>query len=227
LFAGTVLGGAGQATVHFEHQQTDYEFRNGLGAAIALTGPVDVLHDGSGTTRVFAGSRSGDTRVHQGSLALDQGSAGSATAEAIVGEFNGDDARLLLVNGSQLESGTAIIADRVGSAGRVVVSTDSAWTQQGPLFVGREGDGELTIRNLGTVEADNILVASVPGSTGMLNIGSGADPGFIVAGQISGGGGAATINFNHSDPNYNLRDGTTPILLTGSSEVRHLGTGVT
>ncbi len=228
LLAGGVQAGAGQATVHFEHQQTDYEFRNGLGEAIALTGEVDLLHDGIGTTRVFAGNRSGDTRVHQGSLSLEQGSAGSPSSEVRVGQFNGDDATLRLITNSLLESGTAIIADQVDSSGRVtVVGPGSRWTQGGPLFVGREGSGELTIRGLATVDADNILLASTPGSTGVLNIGNGADPGFVVAGQISGGSGTATINFNHADPDYNLRDGSMPILLTGSSELNHIGTGAT
>jgi T5SS/PEP-CTERM-associated repeat protein/autotransporter-associated beta strand protein len=228
LLAETVDGGAGQATVHFEHQQTDYEFRNGLNEPIVLTGSVNLLHDGSGTTRVFASNRTGDTRVHQGSLSLEQGSAGSSSAEVRVGQFNGDDATLRLITNSLLESGTAIIADQVSSTGQAaVVGPGSRWTQNGPLFVGREGSGELTVRGLATVEADNILVASTPGSEGVLNIGNGADPGFIVAGQISGGGGSAIINFNHSDPDYNLRDGVSPILLTGSSELRHLGTGAT
>lgn len=61
----------------------------------------------------------------------------------------------------------------------------------------------------------------------MLNIGNGSRPGFLKVGQINGGGGEAIVNFNHDDLSFTLANGVTPVLLSGSVQVYHRGTGRT
>lgn len=92
----------------------------------------------------------------------------------------------------------------------------------GGIVVGVYGNGTLNIGDGGTVDAiDDITVAKYTNSTGVVNIGIGAQAGSLNAAVITGGAGDATVNFNHTD------DIDFSTQLRGSMTVDKLNGGVT
>lgn len=64
-------------------------------------------------------------------------------------------------SGSELQSHTAYLGKVSGSIGRIdVMGQDSAWNNEGALFVGDDGRGSLTVSDQGLVEAGIVYVAA-------------------------------------------------------------------
>ncbi|NNC23517.1 autotransporter domain-containing protein [Salinisphaera sp. USBA-960] len=76
------------------------------------------------------------------------------------------------------------------------------------IFVGYNGTGEISVRDKGEIKADQtITIAYGPDSSGTVNIGSakGEDAvttGRLEAQQVVFGNGDSTLNFNHTDTDY-------------------------
>ena len=102
----------------------------------------------------------------------------------------------------QLEIGTA--ASGVGVVNVVGLDRVSGQTSQavidGSVVVGVYGNGMLNITDGGTVSvATDVTVAEYANSTGVVNIGIGAQAGALNAAVLTGGAGNALVNFNHTD----------------------------
>jgi T5SS/PEP-CTERM-associated repeat protein len=80
----------------------------------------------------------------------------------VVGDLNGDNATTTLSGGALSSAGSIVIGDAAGSIGRLSVSGSSAdlsTTGAGRLIVGNDGNGTLTVSNLGSVVvADRLFV---------------------------------------------------------------------
>lgn len=112
---------------------------------------------------------------------------------------------------------------RIDNAGIVRIAAAGAQTQA--LIVGDSGSGVLELAEDGVLAvasgSGTIELARGVGSVGTLTL-SGTSAGTILAGEIHGGNGTATLNFAHADSGY---DFFTPI--TGSVAVNHVGSGST
>ncbi|MCG6663223.1 autotransporter domain-containing protein [Halomonas kenyensis] len=107
------------------------------------------------------------------------------------------------------------------------------------IIVGYPGTGTLTISDGAGVDAGESYYLGLgwSGGDGTLNIGQGGAPGVVNAPTVRGGGGTATLNFNHSGDDYHFtRDGTangeavaitTTHTVHGTTSVNHLGSGTT
>src|SRR3546814_36302 len=112
---------------------------------------------------------------------------------------------------------------RIDNAGIVRIAAAGAQTQA--LIVGDSNSGFVEVAEGGTLDvgsgAGTIELARLAGSLGVLSI-SGDTAGTIVAGEIHGGSGTATLNFAHADSGYDFFTA-----ITGSVAVNHVGSGST
>src|SRR5690606_7129657 len=107
------------------------------------------------------------------------------------------------------------IGDLAGSSGEVTVTgAGSTWSNSDILFVGNAGDGTLTIADGGSVSAITVIIAVDASRTGVLNIGADStDPlDAVAAGSLNSptlvfGPGTGTLNFNHTNANYEFGAG--------------------
>jgi len=176
LNAAAVYGGAGTATLNFNHSDSAYHFtRDGSasGTAISIGGRVSVNHVGSGTTLLTGNSSySGNTTVDRGTLAIRSGGAVSDT-EGYIGRNAG------------------------GSGAVAVDGAGSRWSNSGSLYVGDSGNGTLAIGNGGAVSNANGHIGHVAGGSGAVTVdGAGSrwsNSGAVIVGQ-SGSGTLAIRN---------------------------------
>jgi len=153
------------------------------------------------------------------------GYSGTATILVEGGGFMSNDGGYLGVEpGGQ---GTAVIT---GEGSRWVIQ--ELFNPEPDFRIGGEGTGAVTIANGAEMSVEALLIlAEGSGSDGTLNIGSGDAAGRLSASELYGGDGNATLNFNHSDPGFHFTsDGTvdgSPVLVSGSTAVNHVGSGIT
>ncbi len=115
-----------------------------------------VIKTGAGTVTLTGDSYySGQTVVHNGTLALAAGAKEIGTSSTVVGVNSGDNATLLLTDGNdywQSAPATALqIAQEAGSTGRVVIG--SGGTSRGAnivlnVFTGGDGDASVVFQQL-------------------------------------------------------------------------------
>lgn len=136
---------------------------------------------------------------------------------------------LSLLDGGTLRNAQGSIATQSGSTVAVTVrGAGSKWTNNNNVIVGNGGNGTLTIGDGGEVTASSLTIASIPGSTGTLNIGAAAGdaavaPGVLTAGSILFGSGSGNIVFNHTDTDYEFASALvgngTVSFLSGTTEL--------
>ncbi|WP_208995650.1 autotransporter outer membrane beta-barrel domain-containing protein [Pseudovibrio sp. Alg231-02] len=89
-----------------------------------------------------------------------------------------------------------------------VTGIASTWDNSENLYVGRDGDGTLTISNDATVRVSGVMqLGSNSTGSGVLNIGPGSGETAAVAGMLDApavefGAGTGVINFNHTESDY-------------------------
>jgi autotransporter-associated beta strand protein len=153
-------------------------------------------------TMSYSGAISGSgtfSKVGSGTLNL-TGNNTYTGATSLVGNVN-------VISGGRIEgtSGIAVAAGASQSGSLRVSGTSSRVTTAGTITVGGLGSGALTIDDGGTVNASNILLGAETGSTGVLNIGSGAAAGFLNATTVVDGAGVGSaVNLNFTDSGYTL-----------------------
>jgi T5SS/PEP-CTERM-associated repeat protein len=96
------------------------------------------------------------------------------TGGVVVGDLNGDNATTTLTTGAWNSGGPVVIGDASGSTGRLTVTSaasDLTMTGASRLTVGNDGNGTLTISNIGLVSvADRLFVADGASSVGTVSV---------------------------------------------------------
>ncbi|MDD5348691.1 MAG: PEP-CTERM sorting domain-containing protein [Chthoniobacteraceae bacterium] len=209
---------------------TDATIDNGGSVLVptAVSGAARDLYLGnsnSGTLIISGGSIANSNSY----LGYGQGSSGSATVSSgtwshsswlIVGNSG---TGTLNVEGGTVLSNTGYIGSNGDSIGTATLS-GGTWSSQS-LCVGHSGNGTLNLEKDGVVSvqggAGNLDLAEQDASTGILNLGTGASAGTLRAASVTGGAGAATVNFNHTG-GYTFAP-----QLSGTLTVNQLGSGTT
>ncbi|MFM8292365.1 MAG: autotransporter-associated beta strand repeat-containing protein, partial [Planctomycetia bacterium] len=147
---------------------------------------------------------------------------GSATISYVwgagVGDWNVpgnwlDNAVPSIVNDALVDNGGTPTLSGAGVSGSAAI-----------LTVGLESAGSLAVANGGSLTANTVILASRPGSTGTLNIGSfgGSDTaGTLNVSSLVFGSGSSVLNFNQTDA---VSFGG---VVSGSGQLNQLGTGTT
>ncbi len=124
LNASAVVGGAGSATLSFNHDATDYLFQNDAGFPVSILGSTRVLHGGPGSTRIDGVmSYTGDTQVSAGMLILNGQVASTAVLVTDVGTLAGN----AVLTGAGLnvdEGGTLMPGDGIGTFQTTALAID-------------------------------------------------------------------------------------------------------
>jgi T5SS/PEP-CTERM-associated repeat protein/autotransporter-associated beta strand protein len=165
----------------------------------------------------------GDERGSIGTISV---SGAGAQVVISTGLFVGDNGMgtLSISNGGVVEDtglGGFNVGASDGSVGMATVSGANSLLKSLTLFVGADGNGELTVSDGGQVTAtSSFQVASGTDSNGTVNIGAAANaaaaaPGTISAPSIDFGDGTSKIVFNHTSSNYVF-----------STSINQSGTGV-
>jgi fibronectin-binding autotransporter adhesin len=187
---------------------------NGNGHALFETGS-----SGSFTGAVSIGRNANSV----GGLTLEGAGTQFSAGQLIIG-YDHADAAVIVHNGAQLVSTSAVVG-RAGSEGSVAVNgSGSRWTT-GSLVIGGGtggfGDAQIQLLNGGTLDAgtSTITIGSGGADSASLSIGgvfmAGAeDPGTLIAGEVHIDPNGY-LHFNHTSTNYNF----TP-RLSGAGTIR-------
>ncbi len=203
LHVGEGDGNAGTGTLTVQNGGVVTSASGTIGVKIGDTGTVTVTDAGSKWTMT-------------GDLSVDTGGTGTLniTKGGVVSDVNG---KIATTSGGTTLLGTVTV-DGAGSK----------WTNSGEVIVGDTGPGVLNIQNGGQVDvnggAAKVTLGKQAGSSGTLNIGKSdlsTTAGVLNAGEVFGGAGTATVNFNQTDSL------TFAPKITGKAEVNQLGTGKT
>jgi len=192
----------------------------GAGASWTISTGLYVGEQADGTLTISDG---GSVSTGAVQIGLIPGSTGAVTvtgagstwtnsADLFVGFFG--DGTLSISDGGSVSNTIGTIG--FGSGFGVGVSTvtvagaGSIWANSSALFVGYGGNGALTISDDGMVDVDGTMtIARNTGSTGTLNIGAASGSAAVAAGTLSAatvrfGDGTGTINFNHTETDYDF-----------------------
>ncbi|MBZ9937292.1 autotransporter outer membrane beta-barrel domain-containing protein [Mesorhizobium sp. BR1-1-16] len=203
-----------------------------LGSTLAIDGAITVGAAGSGTLAILS---SGTMTSGDATLGAEAGGSGLATVTGAGSDWSAGamtigglgDGTLQVTAAGTLESGAAVIGASAGGQGTVTVDGDgSVWTTTGDLVIGASGTGNLLINAGGTVSVQDgggaVTLAANAGSTGVLQIGTGAGAGTLDAASITGGDGTALVVFDHGEAGYTFAP-----LIAGSAAVSLIGSGTT
>lgn len=165
---GEFTGGVGSATVE------------GSGSFLQVGNRLTV-GGGTGTLTIVDGGLAdvGDLIVgrdagSQGTLGI--GGTGSrlsirGSADEFVVGFGGSGTLTVEAGGIVEHGGDSFLGLESGSQGTATVTgAGSQWMQEGALYVGRSGDGFLSIADGGRVEARSALVGDITGGTGTITV---------------------------------------------------------
>lgn len=190
-----------------------------LGLNAGSSGTVTI--DGPGS-RLFGTGDAFIATLGTSSMTLTNGGAFAAANLRISDNTNAQTGTLNVFSASQVTlTGSLTAGANSGTRGIVNVDgTGSLITSNGAI-IGSTGTGILTLTNGGTFNAGSTMTLG-RGYSGTLNIGVGGAPGFVV-GNVAGGVGAATVNFNHNDPAYVFSS----LISGGTLAVNQIGTGTT
>ncbi|PNM27153.1 autotransporter outer membrane beta-barrel domain-containing protein [Yersinia enterocolitica] len=129
---------------------------------------------------------------------------------------------LTIREGGKANNTNSYIGRAAGATGIVdVIGAGSQWNNSSTLSIAESGNGTLTIADEATVSASSVTIASNAASSGTLNIGNGNLAGTLNTASITGGAGAAIINFNHID-NIDFSP-----QMSGSLTVNKINNGIT
>jgi T5SS/PEP-CTERM-associated repeat protein len=217
----------------------------GAGSNWNNSGELTIGNFGTGTMVIEAG---GVVSSLNSGIGIDAGATGEVTVTGAGSNWNNSGVLFVGVSGTgtlTIEAGGSVsnTAGHIGRSGSTGVANvsgpGSTWTNTSELRVGIGGGaGTLTIGDSGQVDVlddgtGTLALASSTAATGILNIGAVAGDAPLAAGVLNaaavhGTSDTATLNFNHTDSNYAFENTSgTPIAITGSTTVRHLGSGKT
>ncbi|MDX3807590.1 MAG: autotransporter-associated beta strand repeat-containing protein, partial [Bosea sp. (in: a-proteobacteria)] len=224
IIAGEVRGGDSQGFV--PGSQGAAIALNGGGNSVELQAGYDLVGKvigGSNATLILGGATNASFDLRGlGSQYLgfsDFNKTGASTwalsdaATAFRGNMAIDAGTLAFSAGAQLAATNAQIANGTGAIAAVSVTGAGAkWTADGPLVVGNQGQGGLTVADGGTVLASSISAGTATGGTGTISVtGSGSHVG--AGSLVLGDGGTASA----------LVSGATSSLTADALTVANLG----
>ena len=190
-----------------------------------ISGNGTLTKNGAGTlTLTGANTYAGGTTVKGGTLEIDGGGIDHRNATLTVGESGGENAALVIRNGTVINS-TGSIGQDAGSVGTVTVTgSGSTWTNAGELLVGNAGKGALTIENGGTVSSTWGFLGVDASSSAVVTVASGGTWKLVTGGSPSklvfgAGASAGTLNIGA----YDLSRPTTAGTVT--ADILDTGTG--
>ncbi|MBS9478670.1 beta strand repeat-containing protein, partial [Ancylobacter radicis] len=204
-YVGTELGSVSSATI------------DGAGSVWTNSGDFFVGHSAGsvGTVTISDGGKITDVQGLLGDL---EGSSGTMTvtgansrwentSDLNVGRFG--TGNLTISDGGVVISNRSYLGNEESGSGEVLVTgAGSNWTTTtGRLFVGTDGDGELTLTDSGSVTTREVVIAYGANSTGTLNIGAAQGATAALAGTIDApsvvfGDGTGRLVFNFSNASY-------------------------
>lgn len=185
-----------------------------LGTYWDIPGLLTIGNSSDGRLEIVGGGGFGDGYVTSGSGEI--GRQASSTASVTVIGTNaqwrntGDltvgvagRGSLQVALGAQTQSNNLIIGDAAGSYGSATVAdTYSILSAQNLVYIGRQGEGHVTVSNGANLVAyGGVIVADQLGSVGSLSVespsaGGGIGYSFVNAPYIARGAGEGTISFN-------------------------------
>ena len=195
---------------------------------------TSVIKEGSSTCTITGDATlTGNTMVEEGTLNFKGGAFSHSDADVIVGTTSGKSGKLVISEGGEVSANSGTLGDLAGSAGEMVVTGEnSSWKSNGPLLVGNNGNGTLTVeKGAEVISGPFSAIGWGAGSTGSATItGAGSewtatewlDIGSAGKGTltISDGGkltgeliqvgydetGEGTLNVSHEKSSVNLSD---------------------
>ena len=162
----------------------EIDLRSGgtFAAASGSTVRVNKL-TGFGPTESFGTLELGHTAgVEPASHAVGAGESLSVSEKLVVGR--GKDAALAVSDGGTVSSGEGSLGDLPGGIG-VVTLDNATWDNAGPLYVGREGFGEIQVSSGGQMDSGAMILGWDYETAGRLRI--------VGSGSAVGAGGAVQI----------------------------------
>lgn len=216
----TTMARSAGSSAHINVDGAGSRFDNTGFITVGLAGEasVDITNGGVMTTSsaTIGGGAAGAGRV----TVSGTGSLWHAKSSLSIGQFGSGELRI--ENGAQVDNTSASIGQYTDSHGDVTVTgADSQWNNTGDVIVGGLGTGTLTLAEGAHVIAPTMTLANQADATGTLNIGNGGLAGTLDTASITGGDGAASVNFDHTD------DIDFAPVLSGSLSVNKSGAGTT
>ncbi len=153
---------------------------DGTGSSWNSSSSLSVGHMGSGEIQLTAG---GSLRSPTATLGVMTGSSGLVSVDGTGSTWTNLTSLLYLgkegqgslsvTNGGRVESyGGVFMADAVGASGDAVVDgSGSYWEIRNTLYIGKAGQGSITVRNGGKVETHGgLLLGYFAGASGTMNV---------------------------------------------------------
>lgn len=209
---------------------------NGTGSSWNHNNEFSIGYMGEGILKIENG---GSVGAEDGYIAYQAGSEGTVTVTGagsvwdtdatIVGDHG--TGRITIADGGALVTTNGYLGAETGTGIATVTGSGSTWTSAQRLVIGDSATGTMTIADGGVVRSDAGIVdlGKELGANGTLNIGAAAGEtaagaGTLDAEMVQFGQGAGTINFNHTDTDYEFAvDLSRPL---GSGTINHIA-GVT
>jgi autotransporter-associated beta strand protein len=179
---------------------------NDFGGSVSLSGDrftIGSSYGNSSRGKAYSGSLSSITTMDIGNTSkVISGISFDSQEDWIIGQTSSGN-QVTLGSG---DSASVIAAGKSVTIGKSAGATNNTLVTRGvvranTLVVGDAGDGTLSIEG-GSVTVNGgigtLTVAKTSNSIGVVNIGTGSAAGTVLAGEINGASGTATVNFNHT-----------------------------
>lgn len=229
LVGGGDLGSTGSLRVGGDAATTGTVTVDGAGSTLWINTSAWIGYIGTGVLNVtngglvdatgldiYVGGNTytlGDNSDSDGTINIDGAASTLSAHDIVLGEEG--PGRLNISNGGTANTdGDAVFGTYADGSGFASVDgAGSNWNVGGNIYVALEGEGELTLSDGGVLTANSgtgtVYVASNSGSTGTINIGAAAGDAAVAAGSLDAdiitfGIGDGTLNFNHTETDYDF-----------------------
>ncbi|WP_246201793.1 autotransporter outer membrane beta-barrel domain-containing protein [Budvicia diplopodorum] len=228
LNGGTVSAGNYYSSIAYTASSTGQATVSGAGSQWNDSDELTVGYYGDGSLTISDG---GVVNSAMGYIAHHEGSSGVVNVSGVGSQWNSGSALhvgyrgysdLKISDGGVVNSDTGSIAYNAGSIGMVTLSgAGSQWNNNLDLTVGHSGNAFLVITDGAEVSAGSVYLANDSGSIGVVSIGNRGLAGTLNAANLTGGDGAASVQFIHTDDiDFSVR-------MSGALSVRQIAEGTT
>ncbi len=162
LDVSILTGGNGTARLRLNHSESAYYLtRDGTenGESINLTGSVQLIHDGPGTTLIKSNHSHESTFIRQGQLVMTSGSINHADSSVLVGGLD-EATGTFLVEFGTVTSNLGILGAIERSVGEVTLGGPGANWNTDSLIVGGSGSGHLLVEEGAVLDSSSSVAVS-------------------------------------------------------------------